>query len=277
MLNQPTRVTNMIADLSLQRFLLDWLFTSAGGVTGGAVVYDQPSYNDLYSTRDIGKIAPGAEFPIVTSDRPVPKVAEVEKWGAKVFITDEARDRNDAAAFTMEMRKMTNTIIRKLNQRAIEEIDKVFTSFPSQVIPGHNWNTATTQGTSPTAYASQPIGDFVAVQLYNETLELGIEHDTLIMNPQERASLQLLYRDDWQSLLASYGYTQWYVSNRVAAGTAYSLARGQVGSMRIEKPLSTETWRDKDGREITWVQSSVRPVMYVQQPLAIVKLTGLHS
>ena len=31
---QPTRVTKMVMDLTLQRFLLDRLFTSAGGVTG---------------------------------------------------------------------------------------------------------------------------------------------------------------------------------------------------------------------------------------------------
>lgn len=277
MLNQPTRVTAMVQDLSRERFLLDWLFRSAGGVTGGAVVYDQPTANDLYSDRDVGKVNPGAEFPIVTSSRPIPKIAVVEKWGAKVFITDEARDRNDAGQFTNEIRKLTNTIIRKLNQRAIEEIEAVFTALPSQVIPGHNWSTATTLGTSPTAYALQPVGDFVNIQLYNDGLEVGVEHDTLIMNPQERASLQNLYGLDWAAYLQAYGYTAWYVSQRVAAGTAYSLARGQVGQLRIEKPLSSESWRDKDGRELTWIQSSVRPVMYVQQPLAIVKLTGLHG
>ena len=36
MLNQPTRITNMIMDLSLQRFIIDRIFASAGGVTGGA-------------------------------------------------------------------------------------------------------------------------------------------------------------------------------------------------------------------------------------------------
>jgi hypothetical protein len=64
---QPTRVTKMVQDLTLQKFLLDKLFTSAGGVTGGAVLYDQVTENDLYSTRDVEKIAPGSEFSNITS------------------------------------------------------------------------------------------------------------------------------------------------------------------------------------------------------------------
>src|SRR4051794_37650284 len=80
-LNQPTRITNMIMDLTLQRFIADRLFTSAGGVTGGAVVYDEVAENELYTSRDVERIEPGTEFPILTGERRVPKVAQVEKWG----------------------------------------------------------------------------------------------------------------------------------------------------------------------------------------------------
>lgn len=274
MLQQPTRITRVISDITLQRFLLDRLFRSAGGVTGGAVVYDLPTENDLYLNRDVQRVEPGGEFPIVTSAQPQPQTAEVEKWGAKTFITDEARDRNNATVFMQEIRKIANTIVRKLNQRAVEEIEAILVAYPGQVIPGNNWTLVTTQGTNPTAYSDQPIGDFVAIQLFNEQMELGMEHDTLIMNPQERARLQLIYGDAWQAVLRSYGYTSWFVSNRVTAGTAYSIAAGQLGEMRIEKPLGTVTWRE-EGTERTWVQSSVRPLMFVNDPFAVVKLTGL--
>src|SRR5436190_2344396 len=75
---QPTRVTKMVQDLTLEKFLLDRLFTSAGGVTGGAVIYDQVTENDLYTIRDVEKVAPGAEFPEVTSARLAPKIATVD-------------------------------------------------------------------------------------------------------------------------------------------------------------------------------------------------------
>lgn len=274
MLKQPTRITRVIQDITLQRFLLDQLFSSDGGVTGGAVIYDRPTANDLYLDRDFQQIEPGAEFPIVTSQVPAPMTATVEKWGAKTFITDEARDRNDSSKLMNELRKMGNTIVRKLNQRAVEEVESVFTDFPSQVIPGNDWTAVTTLGTNPTAYADQPVGDLVAVQLHNEAMELGMVHDTLLMNPQERARLQLIYGQNWQAVLSSYGYSNTYVSNRVAAGTAYSIASGELGSMRIEKPLGTETWREEK-TERTWIQSSVRPLMYIANPFAVIKLTGL--
>jgi hypothetical protein len=44
--------------------------------------------------------------------------------------------------------------------------------------------------------------------------------------------------------------------------------------MRIEQPLATETWREPETQR-TWVQSSVRPVMYVNNPYAVVMATGL--
>lgn len=274
MLNQPTRITRMIQDITLQRFLLDELFTSDGGVTGGAVIYDMPTENDLYLNRDIQRVEPGAEFPLVTSDMPIPKTALVEKWGAKTFITDEARDRNDIASFMIEARKLGNTIVRKLNQRAVETIDQIFTDYPGQSAAGHNWTNVTTQGTNPTAYSLQPIGDFVNLQLLQEQQELGIEFDTLLMNPQEQARLQLIYGEIWRSVLTTYGYPNVFISNRVTAGTLYALARGQLGSLRIEKPLGTETWREGK-TERTWTQSSVRPLMYVKNPFAVRRLTGL--
>ena len=49
---------------------------------------------------------------------------------------------------------------------------------------------------------------------------------------------------------------------------------GAVGELRLEKPLTTETWRE-ESRQITWVQSDVRPVMYVTDPYSVVKVTGL--
>src|SRR3954449_7556133 len=75
MLNQPTRVTRMIMDLSLQRFIADRVFASGGGVTGGAVIYDQATQNWLYADRDVQRVSPGGQFPLVTGSRPTPQLA----------------------------------------------------------------------------------------------------------------------------------------------------------------------------------------------------------
>ena len=67
MLKQPTRITRLLMDMTLQRFVADRIFASAGGVTGGSVIYDSLEANDLYMSRDVERVAPGAEFPILTS------------------------------------------------------------------------------------------------------------------------------------------------------------------------------------------------------------------
>jgi hypothetical protein len=273
MLEQPTRITAMIMDLSLQRFIVDRVFASAGGVTGGAVIYDVTELNQIYAKRDVGRVSPGGEFPLITAERPAPSVAEVEKWGGKVFITDEARERNKSAAFTNKVRQLTNTIIRKVNQRAIAELEKSIAA-SGQKTNGNNWSTVVVGGSSQSNSDKFPAFDFAHTQQLAEEDELGIVYDLWLLNPQEYTRLVTIYGlANLRELLAELGIDI-YVSNRVTAGTSYAVAQQQVGEMRVEKPLGTETWREPE-TERTWVQTSVRPVMFVNNPFAVLKVEKL--
>jgi hypothetical protein len=273
MLEQPTRITNMIMDLSLQRFVVDRIFASAGGVTGGAVVYDLVERNEIYANRDIGRVSPGAEFPLITTERPAPSIAEVEKWGGKVFLTDEARERNKAALFTNKMRQLTNTIIRKINQRAIAELEASIKA-SGQETNGNNWSTVIVGGSNQSKQSLFPAFDFAHLAQLAEEDELGIVYDLWLLNPQEFTQLISIYgMGNLRELLKAMGIDI-YVSMRVPAGTAYVVAQQQVGEMRVEKALGTVTWREEE-TERTWVQASVRPVMYVNNPFAVVKVKGL--
>jgi hypothetical protein len=272
-LQQPTRVTRTIMDLTMQRFFADRVFTNAGGVTGGAVIYDIALTNDIYLERDIGKVAPGQEFPIVTSLRRAPSVAAVEKWGGKFFITDEARDRNDVSVYTRHIRQLANTIVRKINQRAVEVLDAAVSTY-TRTVTGNSWGSVVTAGSSASNATAWPGRDFAKAQYQAEVEELGIVYDLWIMNPAEYLNLATIYGQYLNDLLSSIGVDV-FVTNRVTAGTAYVVASGQVGQMRVEQPLATETWRDSDGRQQTWTQSSVRPVMFVDNPPAVLKFTGL--
>lgn len=273
---QPTRVTKMVMDLTLQRFLLDRLFTSAGGVTGGAVIYDQVTENNLYTARDVEKVAPGAEFPVLTSARLAPKIATVDKWGGKFDMTDEARDRNDILAFTNHVRQVSNTIVRKLNQYAVAVLTAAI-SANSRTITGDSWSAAVPNGATPTAPADTPFGNLALAKKNAETDELGIEYDTLLVAPAEELSLLNFAQYDSGKLratLAEIGITELYASNRVTAGTALLVASGQVGEFRVEEPLATESWREQ-GKQKTWWQTSVRPVAYVTNPFAVVQINGV--
>jgi hypothetical protein len=194
MLQQPTRVTSYLADITLQRFLLDRLFTSPGGVSGGAVVYDVVQENDLYSDRDVQPVAPGAEFPVVTSHRTAPRVAEVEKYGGKFFFTDEARDRNDITAFRNEATRLGNTIVRKLNTRAVAVVDAaVAANNGFSTFVGNSWETAIPNGSNPTPPAQTPAADFAASQLLADQRELGVTYNIALVNPIQLNALRLFY------------------------------------------------------------------------------------
>lgn len=275
MLAEPTRVTRYISDLMLKNYFANRIFTNAGGVSGGAVLYDQLTTNDLFPTRDVQNVEAGAEFPIVTFDRLQPLLAQVEKFGGKFFVTDEAKDRNNPQLLQQGSQKLANAIYRGIHQRALAVLDAQITALggSAQTLVGHNWSTVVTAGTSATSASGYPAADFAAVQLLADTKELGVEFNLWIVNPAQLAAIKVLYGAGYADVLNSWNIAM-IASNLVTAGSAYVVAEGQVGEQRLEKPLSTETEREMKTQR-TWVQTDVRPVFYVTNPYSVAKVTGL--
>jgi hypothetical protein len=273
MLNEPTRITRYLSDLTLQNLFADRIFATPGGVSGGGLVFDQLTTNDLYTNRDVQNIEPGAEFPIVDTQRSAPQFAPVEKFGGKFFITDEARLRNDQTAFRIQSNKLANTIVKKVNAKAIAALDAAVSTF-SQTATGNNWGSYQPQGSSASLPSASPAADFAKAQLAADVAELGVDYTLWIVNPAQMAAASTGYGlAGFQAVLDSYGITM-IASNRVTAGTAYAVEEGMVGEMRFERPLGTETWREQ-ATERTWVQSGVSPVFAVTNPYSVLKFSGL--
>lgn len=277
MLQQPSRITRYLSDLTLRGYWADKVFSPGGGVSGGAILYTQLLSNDLFPTsdRDVQNVEPGAEFPLVTFDRPVPLVKPVEKFGGKFFVTDEARDRNDPMMLQQGTQRLANTISRRLHANAVNTLDAQITALggSAQTATGNSWSTVVTGGSSQTNASGWPAADFAKVQLLADVKELGVQFDTWILNPAQASSFKIAYGNAWQEVLRDNGIT-FVVTNRVVAGVAYVIESGQVGQMRLEKALSTETWREQ-GTQRTWAQSDVRPVFLVTNPFSLAKVTGI--
>lgn len=275
-LTQPTRITRRIMDLTLQKFIVDRIFSTGGSVSGGSVVYDQATTNELYTDREVERVMPGDEFPVVGSQRPTPKVALVEKWGGKFFITDEARARNDIAFFNNQVTQLSNTIVRRVNTNAVVALEAAITALSGAgTFAGHNWGTVVTGGSSQTNNSGWPAADIAQAQYLADVDELGVSYDLWLVNPKQKLQLAITYGPNLDEVLASMGI-EMFASNRITNGTAYAVARGQVGEIRVEKALGTETWRE-EATQRNWVQSDVRPVMYVTNPYSIKKVTGLDG
>jgi hypothetical protein len=275
-LKQPTRITRRIMDLTLQKFIVDRIFAIGGGVSGGSVVYDQATVNELYTDREVERVGPGDEFPVVGSQRPTPKVALVEKWGGKFFITDEARDRNDTVFFNNQVTQLSNTIVRRVNTNAVVTLEAAITALGGAgTFVGHNWGTVVTGGSSQTNNSGWPAADIANAQFLADVDELGVTYHLWLVNPKQKLQLAITYGDKLDQVLASMGI-EMFASNRITNGTAYAVARNQVGEIRVEQALGTEAWRENSTQR-NWVQSSVRPVMYVTNPYSIKKVTGLDG
>ncbi len=275
MLKEPTRINSYLSNIALKGYFAERIFTNGGGVSGGALVYNQLVANDLFPVRGGQKVAPGAEFPEVTFDRPEPKTAQVEKFGGKFRVTDEARDRNDLSMIQSEGVKLGNDVQRWLHARALAELDASIAAIGSDgTMSGTSWADATVLTISTENKAALPAADLANLRKKAAQKELGTDYNLLIMNPQEFANLSILYGDaaGW---LQSQGFGH-AVSNVVTAGTAYAVQEGLVGQVRYEQALKTVTYRD-DKTESTWVQTSIRPVFAVTNPYNAIQITGLAA
>lgn len=277
MLNQPKRVTRALLDMSLQRFIMDLFFAPTDGGDAGAVVYDQQTANELYPLRDVERIAPGSSYPNITGEEGTPLVAVMEKWGGKFPVTDEARKRNRIQSLRNRITKLSNGLVRKMNQRAIAELDASIAATGQVYSSPNNWGTVVTAGTGASSAAAYPAADLANAQMLAEQQELGVELNVLAVNPQQAASLRILYGSTGLTdMLGDMGITTMVSSNRVAPGEAYMGAQGGVGELALEQALATKTYRDED-HDRDFVKASVILVPYVTNPYSVVKLTSLNA
>jgi hypothetical protein len=279
LLANPTRVTRTVADLVMRNFFLDQIFNTGGDVTGGAVLYDQATVIDVYTDRDVERIAPGAEFPIVTGARVAPLVAQVEKFGGKFPVTDEAKRRNDAGRVTNHIRRLANTITRKLHQRGMAELEAAVTAFSRTQAAGTTWKAATEAEAAKIKKSETPLkGVLLAIEGL-EKLEMGYDYNTLVVNPEDAVYGRLFYGDDagFRAAFRDLGITNIIITPRMKAKSAYIVAGKQVGEMRLEEPMRTVTEREgaPELREQTWIQTAVNPTFFVTDPYGVVEITGI--
>jgi hypothetical protein len=276
MLREPTRLNNYISNEALYGYFAERIFTNGGGVSGGALLYTQATANDLFPTRRAQTVAPGAEFPEVTFDRPTPLTAQVEKLGGKFRITDEARDRNDLTAVRSEADKLALDIQDQLHTRALAELDASITTIGSAVqVTGTSWADAAALTLTTTANNLLPATDFAELNKRAANNRLGSMYNLWIVNPQEAANFDIIYGGNAAAVLQRYN-VEMISTPLVTAGTAYAVQEGQVGQVRYEQALATTTTRE-ELKEATWVKSSVRFVYAVTNPYNAIKLTGLAA
>lgn len=282
-LNDPTRVTRQIVPVAAANYWADRVLPNGGSVSGGGVVYDLADQNDRFSGREIEVgVAPGSEFPIINGNDPIARTAKVAKYGGKIKVTDEKRDRNDVRYIQRETVRAGNTMVRALHAAAVASINAAVTEFSRTAPVTLAWSSVNITGTSPTPYAQRPAADIQAAQAaQNATFggEHEVNYDLLLLHPLDYAIAQSIYPASEGGVVRGMfpdGGGDVVVSNLITKGQPLLIEEGAAGQTRWEKPVGTESWRE-EAIESSWLQISCRSLYFVDNPYAILRLTGASA
>lgn len=277
-LNNPTRITRDIARLADQQFFASRVFANAGGVQGGALIYELPPslQTDLFAERGVQEVAPGQEHPIMTFLRGVPVIAKPRKIGGKWPVYKETRARNDVRWIQRAMVQTANTIALTLDAMAIAVLNAAITA-NSRTLAGQSWATAAGVTMTASSGTNQATSDLLAAVKLVQMEQRGVNLNSALIHPNQQLSLAqaaTLRGVSVDTLFSSAGITNWFASPRVTAGTAILYEAGMVGGWANEFPLTQASWYEDDP-EIWWYKWNVSPAMFVDNPYALVQLTGI--
>lgn len=271
-LKQPNIIRDQIAKLADSTLLLPKVFRPFGAqVQAGGLLYSVIAASDFF-TSDVEKRAPGAEYRLVEGVQPTPQLALVEDWGGKFAVTDEMRTRNDISYLDQQTTQLANTIARKLDTRAVAALAAA--PIGSVVVTG-TWDSLQFLGPDAglTASVDRPTAHFAQAQELADLEELGVQHDSLLVHPNQARALREAYAENLTAMLASVGLTM-HSNPRLPAGTAYVCQGGQVGTVGFEHVLTVDVWPDPATRS-TWVQAFAVPAFAIDKPYCAKKITHL--
>lgn len=278
--NQPARISNYVSQLVQRDLVSQYLFSSTAA-QGGAILYDRLERNEAYANQKPGVIAPGGEFPNMGTDQGEPEVRRVVKTGGRFEVTREAAKRNDASLVQRNGRRIANTMVKDIDERAFQSIySDLEDASESLEFASDGWASAlqVTAGEKTATTAEGAItADLLRAKLMVENTDLGYSPDTLVMTPTVRTNLQILLGvNNWTAVLQSIGLTPYTTTALPVEGEALLLERNTVGVMGVEDPISTDNEYIK-ARQVTAFYTWATMAFGVTDPLSIVRLTGLDQ
>jgi hypothetical protein len=276
-LNNPTVITRDIAQLAEQKFFAHQVFADAGDVQGGALLFELPPslQTDLFAERGLQEVAPGQEFPIMTFLRGVPVLAKPRKLGGKWDVKKESRKRNSIRVLQKAMTQTANTIALTLDALAITVLNAAITA-NSRTMAGQSWSTAAGVTNLNVSGTNQAVSDLLAARKVVELEQRGHELDSILFHPNQELSLAQTATRAGTSIdkvLQAAGIKNWFSSPRVPAGSPIVYEAKQAGGWANEFPLGQKVWEEEE-TERDWYQWSVSPAVFVDDPYALLQITG---
>ena len=260
MLQEPARISKYIADITALKMFTDRLFGHSDA-QGGAILYEVNTENQVLADDHTGIIAPGGEYPELDATPGEPKVAQVKKLGGKFSITDEAKALNDMALLQRRAQRISNTMVFDVDNNGMLAIKKAIQEYGSYIpkVESSGWVSMNKTEKLKQTAAKSIRAELNAALAAGEKTQMGYLYNLLVLHTDD--ALQLA--NTFSSPLAT-------------PGEGLLVAEGQVGTIGMEEPISTATWRD-EARDLTWTKVKAVLEHVVTDPMAMVRLTGLGA
>ena len=272
--NTPV-VEKVLDNMAMQRMFAHKVFDVGPRTESGSILYSQiTGEGSYYTSRDVQQITPGSEFPNVGIDEEELLVATVAKWGGRFGLTYESIDSDRRDLLNRALVRLSNTIARKVDTQCVAALAAA--GLQTAAASG-DWSTAATDilgdvQTALGAIENQDLGYQGNLVLLNPAQALDLRKDADIRNamPRETTTNNMLWGRD---LAGIAGIDDWFVSNRVPAGTVYIVQAKMIGSVSDAKPFYSRVV-DKPETEEVLVMAARRFVPYITDPLAGFKITA---
>lgn len=176
MLRNPAVLQRRMQQLSDLGFIADVILPQRFRTSGGGVMYE--INEPLFTDREITAVAPGSEYPRALPQTGQAALAAVSKWGQATEITDERIKRSlpGGAAIDWGLRKVINTVIRKVDRLAIAAVASAVTN----TLTGTDW-------TNPAA--AKILLDIERAKAKVTDLEMGYDPDMVLISTLKYAWL----------------------------------------------------------------------------------------
>jgi len=294
MVKSPTIIPNIILSMRQQMFFTDQILRSEGSAPSGAFVYYAST---PLSTSDSPPIvAEGGEIPLTLGQLGTPLTGRTVKRALGVGITEEMQNRNNYGQVDIQLTQLRNGFGITWNSVFVTAALAAVTGFQTFATAG-SWTTSTaTNGfiRNDLSKAIQRIR-LADADTSNGTgqQKFGFAPDTLIINPVQLTSLYVspemqaywvgnaaernpvLGDDPYQLLPVNIFGLRTYVTWQMPSGTALVLQSKRVGGYVDERPFFVQP-RQYDPNRETYRWNAIRQSgMFIDQPQAIISITGL--
>lgn len=284
LLNRPDLIARRLRTIAEQRFIADALLTGRFNAIGGAIQYEQAE--SLFTDRTPEVVRPLAEYPMAGLPLGPTQMAEVQKWGQEVPVSDESIKRLIRNPVDRAFIKLVNQMVKQVDSISIAAIASAVTATVAAVA---SWNTAT---------AKQIFRDVALAKASIIDLNDGFFPDTVVLSTTAWvyamatfADAGYLPREDNKAPLLTGDFPvidgmRWLTSPYIpVANAAIILDASQLGGMADEQlggpgyvgtaqGIETKSIRDED-RDGYRLRARRITVPIVLEPSAAKLITGV--